>query len=69
MHQGDMVKLMDDYNLTTSIGNVRIYFGGGTKGIILKTQEGSDVVEVGFTLNETITIGALVDIGALGVIG
>ena len=65
MRQGDTVRLKADYHASTRIGNVGLYFGEGTKGIILKTQEGSSVVEVGFSLNETITIGALIDIGAL----
>jgi len=67
MHQGNSVKIKKDYNISTRIGNVGLYFGEDTRGIILKTEKNSNIVEVGFPLNETITIGILVEIETLEV--
>jgi len=68
MRLGDSVKLRKNYNVSTRIGNVGLYFGEGTCGVVLKSEKNNSIVEVGFPLNETITIGVLVDIVILEII-
>jgi hypothetical protein len=58
---GDDIRLKKDYNVSVCFGNVGFVFAGGSKGIILQTEEGTTVASIGFYLNETVTVTALVD--------
>jgi hypothetical protein len=58
---GDTIILKDDYNVSISFGNVGIRIAGGTKGIVLQKEEGTNSISAGFYLNEYITVTAILD--------
>jgi hypothetical protein len=58
---GDNVRLKKEYNVSISFGNIGFKFAGGSKAIILQVEDNATVVSVGFFINETIEITALVD--------
>jgi hypothetical protein len=65
MKTGDTVVVKEDYILNVSLGDTKIIFGEGSKGIILST--GKNECRVGFKITETITVSTKVDISTITV--
>lgn len=68
MKIGDSIILKEDYNVSITLGNVGFLIGAGSKGVILKIQDHTSKVLVGFKINETITTTAVIDHNTLKVI-